>query len=143
MNRIHRHRRHRAWQAWQVWQAREGMVLFEVVMALFIFTLVAFSLVMALDSAFDAAMDRNEIDVAIRGLENQMALLHAASVVPGDSDLPDDGSGVLYHLTVAQEQMKDQKMQPVPNMWRATITATWKSHGQAQERDVTELIYQP
>jgi hypothetical protein len=98
---------------------------------------------MALDSAFDAAMDRNEIDVAIRGLANQMTLLHAARVLPGDNDLPDDGSGILYHLTVLQEQMKDQKMQPVPNMYRATITATWKSHGQAQERDVTELIYQP
>ena len=119
------------------------MVLFEVVMALFIFTLVAFSLVMALDSAFDAAMDRNEIDVAIRGLANQMVLLHAARVVPGDNDLPDDGSGIVFHLAVAQEQMKDEKGQPVPNMLRATIMATWKSRGQPRERDVTELIYQP
>ena len=119
------------------------MVLFEVVTALFIFTLVAFSLVVALQSAFDAAMERNEVDMALRGLENQMALLHAARVQPGDNDLPDDGSGILYHLAVAQEQMQDQKKQPVPNMYSATITATWKSRGQVQERDVTELIYQP
>jgi hypothetical protein len=122
---------------------RRGMVLFEVVMALFIFTMVAFSLVMALDSAFDAAQERNDIDVAIRGLENQMALLHAARVLPGDNDLPDDGSGIVYHLTVTQEQLKDQKMQPVQNTYRATITATWKSRGQLNERDVSELIYQP
>jgi hypothetical protein len=140
MNRRPIHLRRRPWQ---VWQARQGMVLFEVVMALFIFTLVAFSLVMALDSAFDAAMDRNEVDVALRGLQNQRELLHAARVLPGDNDLPDDGSGILYHLSVAQEQMRDQKQQPVPNMLRVTITATWKSHGQAQERDITELIYQP
>ena len=62
--------------------ARQGMVLFEVIMALFIFTLVAFSLVMALDSAFDAAKDRNEIDVAMRGLRNQMALLHPPACCP-------------------------------------------------------------
>jgi len=123
--------------------AGQGMVLFEVVMALFIFTLVAFSLVMALNGAFDAAMDRNEVDAAICGLENQMALLHAARVLPGDNDLPDDGSGILYHLTVTQEQMQDQKQQPVLNTYRATITATWKSRGQTEERDVTELIYQP
>ena len=135
---IHRHGRSRP-----ACQARQGMVLFEVVMALFVFTLVAFSLVMALDAGFDAATDRNEIDAAIRGLENQMALLHAARVLPGEQDLPDDGSGILYHLAIEQEQMKDQKGQPVPNMYRATITATWKSRGQAQERDVTELIYQP
>jgi len=132
---IHRHG--------QAGHARRGMVLFEVVMALTIFTLVAFSLVMALDSAFDAATDRNEIDVAIRGLGNQMALLHSARVLPGENDLPDDGSGVLYHLAVTQEQMQDQKMQPVPNMYRATITATWTSRGQSEERDVSELIYQP
>jgi len=140
MNLLPIHRRGRAHRARQ---ARRGMVLFEVVMALFIFTLVAFSLVMALDSAFDAAMDRNEVDAAIRGLNNQMALLHAARVLPGDNDLPDDGSGILYHLTVEQEQLQDQKKQTVPNMLRATITATWKSRGQAQERDVSQLIYQP
>jgi hypothetical protein len=99
--------------------------------------------VIALDSAFDAAMDRTEVDIATRGLANQMALLHGASLLPGDNDLPDDGSGVLYHLTVSQEQMKDQKNLPVPNMYRATITATWKSRGETQERDVTELVYQP
>ena len=131
---IHRYRTRRA---------RRGMVLFEVVMALFIFTLVAFSLVMALDSAFDAAMDRNEVEVAIHGLANQMALLHAARVQPGEQDMPDDGSGVLYHLAVVQAVMKDQKNLPVANMYNVTITATWKSHGEAQERDVTELIYQP
>jgi len=119
------------------------MVLFEVVMALFIFTLVAFSLVMALDSAFDAAEERNDIDVAMRGLENQTALLHAARVLPGQTDAPDDGSGILYRVTITQEQMQDQKRQPVQNTYRATITASWKSHGHAEERDVTELIYQP
>jgi hypothetical protein len=120
-----------------------GMVLFEVITALFVFTLVAFSLVMTLDSAFDAAMDRNRVDTALRGLDNQMALLHSARVTPGETDMPDDSSGILYHVSVAQEQMKDQKGQPVPNMYRATITATWKSRGDPQERDVSELIFQP
>jgi type II secretory pathway pseudopilin PulG len=124
-------------------QARRGMVLLEVVIALFIFTMVAFSLVIALQSAFDAAMDRNEIDAALRGLENQMALLHTARVLPGESDAPDDGSGLLYHILITQEQMQDQKHQPVPNMYRATITATWKSRGEVEQRDVSELIYQP
>jgi len=122
-------------------RACRGMVLFEVIMALFIFTLVAFSLVMALDSAFDATTDRNEIDGAIRGLQNQMALLHAARVQPGERDMPDDGSGILYHVIVTQEQ--DEKRQPVQNMYRATITARWNSRGQAEERDVSHLIYQP
>jgi hypothetical protein len=119
------------------------MVLFEVVTALFIFTLVAFSLVMALDSAFDAEMDRNRIDVALRGLDNQLVLLHSARVMPGETDAPDDGSGILYHTSVGLEQMQDQKGNPVPNMYRATITAKWTFRGQPEERDVSELIFQP
>jgi type II secretory pathway component PulJ len=126
-------------------RASQGMVLFEVVIALFIFTMVAFSLVMALDRTFDAAMERNEIDVALRGLDNQLTLLHAGQLQTGENNAPDDGSGVLYHLSIQPEQMRDQKGNLVPNMYRATITATWKSHdgGHPNERDVTELIYQP
>jgi hypothetical protein len=124
-------------------RSRRGMVLFEVVIALTIFALVAFSLVVALDSAFDAAKSRNENDVALLGLQNQMALLHGARILPGDRDMPDDGSGVLYHVSVAIEQMQDQKQQPLQNMLRATITATWKSGSGQETRSVSELIYQP
>lgn len=124
-------------------RSRRGMVLFEVITALFIFTLVAFSLVLALDGSFDAATERNEIDVAMRGLENHIALLHATRLLPGETDLPDDGSGILYRETIEQEQLLDQKKQPVPAIYRATITATWKSRGQIEQRDVSELIYQP
>lgn len=119
------------------------MVLLEVIMALLVFTIVAFSLVEALDSSFDAAISRNEIDQAVRGLNNQMALLHGIHIQPEDQDLPDDGSGFLYHLTITQEQLFDQKHVPIPNMYRATLTVTWKSHGQTEDRSVSELIYQP
>ena len=119
------------------------MVLIEVVIALTIFAMVSLGLVMALDSAFDATMERNQLEVAIRGLDNQVALLHSARVLPGESDAPDDGSGILYHISILQEQMQDQKLQPVPNTYRATITATWKFRNQPQERDISELIYQP
>ena len=125
-------------------QPRQGMVLFEVIIALTIFTLVAFALVMALDSSFGAAENRIDIDGAVRGLNNQMALLHASQVLPGDRDMPDDGSGYLYHVSVdAGTVGRPEKAAPLQNMLRATITATWKSRGETQERSVSELIYQP
>jgi prepilin-type N-terminal cleavage/methylation domain-containing protein len=124
-------------------QRRRGMVLLEVIIALTIFAVVAFSLIMALDAAFGAAEDRNQLEIALRGLNNQLALLHAGNLILGDQDMPDDGTGVLYHVSVAQEQMNDQNNQPVPNMYRVTISAKWTAHGAPDERDISELVYQP
>jgi hypothetical protein len=124
-------------------KGRQGMVLLEAMTALFIFTVAGFALVMTLDSSFTAASERNEIDAAMRGLDNQLSILHQGRLLPGETDLPDDGSGIRYRREVVQEQMLDQKKQPVPNMYQATITATWKSGSEVETRDVSELVYQP
>lgn len=125
--------------------SRRGMVLFEVMIAITVFTLAAFSLVMALDRCLDAANQRNQIDVALRGLQNQMALLHGSPIQPGETDAPDDGTGVAYHVSVALAQdLRDQKGLPIPNTYRITITATWKTqNGDMLTRNVSELVYQP
>jgi len=124
-------------------QARSGMVLLEVVAALTIFGLVAFALVMALDSAMDVALARNKIAAATQGIENQMAVLRGSRVVSADKDLPDDGSGITYHLSVQPESLKDEKGNPVPNIYRATITAKWKLNGTPEDRSVSFLLNQP
>lgn len=122
---------------------RRGMTLLEVMIALTVFAVAAFALIIALNSTFDVAADRTRVDAAIRGLDNQVALLHSGRISPGDQDMPDDGSGILYHVTVTQEQMKDQKNNQVPNMYRVTISAKWTAHNQPDERDFSELVYQP
>jgi Tfp pilus assembly protein PilV len=122
---------------------RQGMVLFEVVIALVVFSVVALSLVTALDSSFDAERDRDQIDAAVRGLNNQIALLHASRVLTGDRDLPDDGSGFLYHVSCDQVTLTDQKQVPLQNMFNTTITITWKEGADTQSRSVSELLYQP
>jgi Tfp pilus assembly protein PilV len=122
---------------------RSGMVLFEVLMALFVFTMVGFGLVLALNNTFETSFDREQIDTAVRGLNNQLALLHASRVLVGERDVPDDGTGFQYHVSVAQEVLKDQKNIPLQNMYSATITVTWQAHGETQTRSVSELLYQP
>jgi type II secretory pathway component PulJ len=119
------------------------MVLLEVIIALTIFAVVSLGLVVALNESFNAAQDRNAADAAARGLRNQLALLRAAPLAPGDRDLPDDGSGMNYHLIVAPEQMTDQKKQPVLGLLRATITARWKRDGRVESQEISELVYQP
>ena len=134
MNALRTHRRPRA---------RQGMVLLEAIIAMFIFTTIVVGLMLALDASLDAAKERDELDMAMRGLQNQLELLHAARVNPIDIDLPDDNSGMTYHLHVEPAQMLDQKKQPVAGMYRATVTVQWKDGKQVQERDLSELVYQP
>jgi len=124
-------------------RTRRGMVLFEVMMALFIFTMVAFSLVMALNTSMDSAQKRNEIDAAMRGLDNQLTMLHSGRVNPIDKDLDKDSYGIAYHLTVEPENLKDQKGQQLAGMYHVTITAKWKSGREDEDRSIDELIYQP
>jgi len=122
---------------------KSGMVLLEVLAALTLFAVVSLALIIALNETMDADRDRNAADAAMRGLSNQLAILRAAPITPGDQDLPDDGTGLAYHLKVAPETMQDQKKQPVLNTYRATLTVKWKSAGHDEDREVSELIYQP
>ena len=124
---------------------KRGMVLFEAMLAIFVFTVAAFALVMALNGCLDTANARNRIELAVHGLENQMALLHGSNIQPGETDAPDDGTGVAYHVSVALAQdLRDQKGLPIPSTYRVTITATWKApNGELQSRSVSELVFQP
>ncbi len=122
-----------------------GMVLLEVMLAIFVFTMAAFSLVMALDGCLNTANARNRVDLAVHGLQNQMALLHGSNIQPGETDAPDDGTGVAYHVSVGLAQdLRDQKGLPIPSIYRVTITANWKApNGVLQTRSVSEMVYQP
>jgi type II secretory pathway pseudopilin PulG len=120
-----------------------AFALLEVMIALTIFAIAAFSLVLALDASITAGGERNEIEAATRGLSNQLALLRAERVLPQDDDLPDDHSGILYHLNVVPAPMQNIKHQPVTGYYRATVTAKWSVGSRNEERSVEELLYQP
>ena len=122
---------------------QNGMVLLEAIIALSIFSLVSFGLVAALDAALTAAKIRNEVDAAVRGLNNQRALLHSTRVDPIVKDVTDENSGLNFHIEIVPEQIQDQKKQPLPGMYRATITVKWQSGKETLDRSVSELIYQP
>lgn len=121
----------------------DGFALLEVMLALTVFAVAGFSLVMALDATITAAKERNEIETATRGLSNQLALLHAQRLVPVDLDLPDDKSGILYHLSVVLERMQNLKKQPVTGFYRATLTARWSVGSRTEDRSISELVFQP
>ena len=121
----------------------EGLVLFEVIMALSVFALVAMALVMALDASMDAAWERGKVETALRGLENQMAQIHNTRLIPSENDVPDDGTGFTYSVAIEQAQFKDQKNIPLNGIYRVTVTAKWKDGKEDESRAISELFYQP
>ena len=121
----------------------EGIVLFEVIIALSVFTLVAMSLVMALDVSMDASWRREKIEGALRGMENQMDQIHNTRLIHNENDLPDDGSGFTYSVITEPAQFKDQKNVPLAGIYRVTVTAKWKDGSEDESRDISELFYQP
>lgn len=120
-----------------------GMVLLEVIIALTIFTGVAFSLVMALDAATEAATDRNHADAATVGLENQMAQISQTRLAEAQRDLPADGSGIVYHLQINPQTLTDDNRKNFNGFFRITLQASWLAEGHKQSRELSELIYQP
>jgi hypothetical protein len=76
-------------------------------------------------------------------MDNELALIHGSPLVPTDQDLPDDGSGISYHLHVGVQQLKNERNLPIPNIYQVTVTAKWTSDGQKEDRSLSELVYQP
>ncbi len=123
--------------------SKRGVVLLEVIIALTIFALVSLGLVAALTGCFDVEKDRDMADKVARGLRNQFALLRGGPLSPGEQDVPLDANGMTYRISINPEPMQDQKKQPVIGMYRATITAQWQVEGKADQRQMSEIIYQP
>ena len=124
-------------------QSASGMVLLEVVIALAVFTCVAFALVVALDQATDAATDRNQVDAATVGLENQMVQVANTRLATTVRDLPPDGSPIAYHLEVDPQTLQDDDKKSFSGFYRVTLKATWKAGRDTETRDLSQLIYQP
>ena len=124
-------------------RASSGMVLLEVIIALTVFTCVAFALVVALDEATGAATDRNQVDAATIGLENQMVQVANTRLATTTRDLPADGSAIAYHLEVDPQTLQDDDKKSFSGFYRVTLHATWKAGQATESRDLSQLIYQP
>lgn len=124
-------------------RGRSGVVLLEVIIAMTVFAVVSLALVTTLNASFDAARERNRADAVDRGLANQLTLLNTQRLQLGEHDLPADSDGSSYRLSVVPQPMLDQQKQPLPGLYRATITATWNEDGHMETRAVSQLVYQP
>ena len=107
---------------------RRAFTLFEVLLALAVFSMAAVALVGTLNQIGEAAYEARQFRTIELNLES---LLDEYSKVPQlqdlDEELPAGPDGISYHVTVSEvTDLQNQDAQPLNGIFRILVTAHWK-----------------
>jgi type II secretory pathway component PulJ len=120
-----------------------GFVLWEVMLALTIFCVVAVALTSALHQTVDASiMLRDESQVRIE-LQNALTEAAAQKFKVGKSDVQEGDGRVHYEREIRPVLAKTAKGVPVPNLYEIIVRAFWRSSGQDRSEQANVIVYQP
>ena len=133
----------------QVPSARKpkGFILFEVILALSLFGVVAVALTVALDRISMAAIASQEEMQIMRNLQTRIT---EASKVPNMDLLIEnppgaftDDRGVTYETVIEELELENMDGDLLPEMYRIAIIATWVRDGEKTETTAETLRYAP
>lgn len=120
-----------------------GFVLWEVMLALTIFSLVAVALTTALSNAVDASiLLRDESQVRIE-LQNLLAETAATKLKLGKTDVDIGDGRIRYEREVSAVTAKTSRGQILPNLYSVRINAFWRSSGRDRSQQAELVVYQP
>jgi type II secretory pathway component PulJ len=120
-----------------------GFVLWEVMLALTIFCIVAVSLVSALNQTIDASiLLRDESQVRIE-LQNVLMITAVEKLKVGKSDVQEGDGRVRYEREVRSVPAKTAKGDQVPDLYQIVVRAFWRSSGQDRSEQAEVIVYQP
>jgi len=120
-----------------------GFVLWEVMLALTIFCVVAVALTSALHQTVDASiMLRDESQVRIE-LQNALTVAASQKLKIGKSDVEEGDGRIHYEREVRSVLAKTAKGVVVPNLYEIVVRAFWRSAGQNRSEQAEVILYQP
>ena len=120
-----------------------GFVLWEVMLALTIFCVVAVALTSALHQTVDASiMLRDESQVRIE-LQNALTVAASQKLKIGKSDVQEGDGRIHYEREVRSVLAKTAKGVVVPNLYEIVVRAFWRSAGQNRSEQAEVILYQP
>jgi type II secretory pathway pseudopilin PulG len=120
-----------------------GFVLWEILLALTIFCIVALSLTTALQQAAGTARLLRQDSQVRHDLESILAETSMAKLAPGRSEVPLGDQRVRYERQIAPIVAKNSKGQPLDHLWRITVRATWQETNQSRSSQAELIVYQP
>ncbi len=120
-----------------------GFVLWEVMLALTIFCVVAVALTSALHQTVDASiMLRDESQVRIE-LQNALTIAASEKLKIGKSDVQEGDGRIHYEREVRSVLAKTAKGVVVPNLYEIVVRAFWRSAGQNRSEQAEVILYPP
>jgi type II secretory pathway pseudopilin PulG len=120
-----------------------GFVLWEMMLALMIFCVVAVSLTRALHQAIDTAVILRDDSEVRRNLQNILAESSVMKLTPGKTDVAIGDGRIRYEREVTRIQPKTDKNQILSNMYQVKVRARWIAQNQTRSSDADVVVYQP
>src|SRR3954465_4494738 len=119
-------------------RASKGFILFETMLAVFIFTMAVLALAKGVENCLRAEILKDEDSRARRCLVNRMAEIEAQSILLDDKGKTEELKDMFAGMTLKQSRKplkrKNEKDQEIVGLYVVTLDLSWKSHGEQQSR---------
>jgi prepilin-type N-terminal cleavage/methylation domain-containing protein len=120
-----------------------GFVLWEILLALTIFCVVAVALITAVHQILDASiLLRDESQVRLE-LQNILTETAATKLKPGKSEMQVGDGRVHYEKEIRAVQAKTAAGVVLANLYQITVQASWRASGQERSGHAEVIVYRP
>jgi prepilin-type N-terminal cleavage/methylation domain-containing protein len=120
-----------------------GFVLWEIMLALTIFCVVAVALTTALHQTVDASiLLRDESQIRLE-IENLLTESIAMKVKPGKTEVKVGDGRVHYQREVRAVEAKTAAGVVLPSLYKISVQADWRASGENRAAHAEVIVYQP
>ena len=121
----------------------KGMILFEVILALALFTTAAVALVVTINTIGSAVIEARNMRAVQQGLESVMDEYSKVPLITElDKELKAGPDGIAYRVKVTlMDKLKNKDGQPVNNIFRVQVQAKWREDNRPMEMESETLRY--
>jgi prepilin-type N-terminal cleavage/methylation domain-containing protein len=120
-----------------------GFVLWEMLLALSIFSIVALSLTIALQQAANTARLLRQDSQVRHELESILAESTTIKLATGKNEIATGDQRVHYQREIVPVLTKNSRGQLVDHLWRVTVRANWQETNQSRSSQAEIIVYQP
>jgi type II secretory pathway pseudopilin PulG len=120
-----------------------GFVLWEIMLALTIFAVVAVALTAALQQTVDASiLLRDEAQVRLE-IQNLLAETNSQKLKPGKTEIQTGDGRIRYEREILPVKAKTARGEVLPDLYEIVIRASWQSSGRSRSDTASVIVYQP